>query len=533
MRIIKSLSFFIFLFLSSVLFGANYTLDIINIDEVGDNHRIKHQYTGIQYDVRIAAKGGLYPFTWELITAPSGMTIDSSTGQITWSNPTTGNHAVTVKVTDAENNTDQESYPSPGLQVIEDTNTDPTQRRFHFLDAVNGNDSTGNGTLATPWKTMGAIYTNHTTEQYPNDLVYFRAGTYSWPNVHSDSGRPKADLFVGGKHIIGFLGYPNETVYITGDDSDDGQPPTHWNYAHLDYLTDAWFSNIEFIDHYQYVIGPYPALRFTFYDTTVTDFRGGGSGSNSAVLVHGDNTDEKSVIVGNTFNDLEHQDEYAIVLYDATDFVIEDNIQYGDWGRFVGCKCDTNRIFIRHNQILPDGTEYPRYGIQVMHCIKGTVGTWNTEISFNFFKGTDRAIFSSDCCGFYDTGPGFVFRNTIYDFNVANSDVWYRSYQTDSGIETIYANVIINSDPEESGTPGTGTWYKDKCKFDTMTAAAFNSLFSFSDNLLGVYADNIVNSGGLLQGTYRTNYLGTHGWETGQEAEKIITGGIISGGNIR
>ncbi|HOF42896.1 MAG TPA: hypothetical protein PLF86_03520, partial [Candidatus Moranbacteria bacterium] len=42
--------------------AANYPLEIINVEEVGENNRIRFAYPGIEYNVVIAAEGGAYPF---------------------------------------------------------------------------------------------------------------------------------------------------------------------------------------------------------------------------------------------------------------------------------------------------------------------------------------------------------------------------------------------------------------------------------------------------------------------------------------
>ena len=45
---------------------------------------IDKAYPGIEYDYRLGVRGGKYPYAFELITAPNGMTIDSVTGVIKW-----------------------------------------------------------------------------------------------------------------------------------------------------------------------------------------------------------------------------------------------------------------------------------------------------------------------------------------------------------------------------------------------------------------------------------------------------------------
>src|SRR4051812_34834353 len=74
-------------------------------------HRIN--YPGQPYRIPVAVAFGAWPFRYELLTAPTGMTIGSQLqssggelvagpdyGVITWAQPTAGSHSVSVKVTD-------------------------------------------------------------------------------------------------------------------------------------------------------------------------------------------------------------------------------------------------------------------------------------------------------------------------------------------------------------------------------------------------------------------------------------------------
>lgn len=70
-------------------------------------NRYYKAYPGLRYEVPIAVIGGTFPNTYSLISGPSGMSIDASTGVLSWPNPTTTGspHTVTVRATDAAGGT--------------------------------------------------------------------------------------------------------------------------------------------------------------------------------------------------------------------------------------------------------------------------------------------------------------------------------------------------------------------------------------------------------------------------------------------
>ena len=127
--------------------AANYGLEIIqpqpNLDT---KSRFYKAYPGFEYNVRLAVTGGEFPYSFELTSAPAGVTIDNR-GEITWANPSASSspYNVTAKVTDAQTNTRSVSWT---ITV--------TTSGFRFIDAVNGKpaDQGGDGTKNNPWKSL-------------------------------------------------------------------------------------------------------------------------------------------------------------------------------------------------------------------------------------------------------------------------------------------------------------------------------------------------------------------------------------------
>src|SRR5687767_12569806 len=83
-----------------------YPLEITNIGPVGvngmsANNRIFRAYPGLEYNIRAAVVGGVYPFQYSLSGAPTGMTIDAATGEIRWPTPQSNASNITLTVRDS------------------------------------------------------------------------------------------------------------------------------------------------------------------------------------------------------------------------------------------------------------------------------------------------------------------------------------------------------------------------------------------------------------------------------------------------
>ena len=158
---------------------SDYPLEIASPKAVGDSpngmdpeHRIYRAYPGLEYDIRVAAIGGNYPFTYALANAPAGMTIDATTGEIVWPDPQDDANDITVTVTD-----------SSGAEVAETWSIAVGTAGFSFVDGVNG-DSGGAGTIDDPWRTLADVHTNGG----PDGIVYFRGGaTYTVDGMPIDN----------------------------------------------------------------------------------------------------------------------------------------------------------------------------------------------------------------------------------------------------------------------------------------------------------------------------------------------------------
>lgn len=128
-------------------------------------------------------------------------------------------------------------------------------------------------------------------------------------------------------------------------------------------------------------------------------------------------------------------------------------------------------------------------------CIDGNMQTANdTTIEFNKVIMSNVASVAMRINQGADAGQTYINRNTIV--GIVQMDT---VGETD-GPFTFTNNVIVNNDETNAnhltynGTPAAGR-------------------ITNTNDLVGVVADGIVDGDGKLQGSYRTTYLGTRGYE--------------------
>lgn len=222
------------------VFSANYALEIISPKASGSGspaipstNRIFKAYPGIEYNIRAAVRGGLYPYTYALSNAPSGMTINSRTGVITWTNPQSDATNITLTVTDAEGTQAQSTWSI-------------TVSTTGFLFVQTGYAGTQTGSISQPFNSLLSLLQNTGDGSYRNHAVYFREGTYYLTEYNDEYRRPgnatgKYGMNVGFQCPFTWIAYPGETVTINGDGR---------------YLMSAnvWFDRLNFTDFGDYLI---------------------------------------------------------------------------------------------------------------------------------------------------------------------------------------------------------------------------------------------------------------------------------------
>ena len=464
--------------------AADYPLEIIQPRAGLDTtNRFYKAYPGLEYNVRMAVIGGAYPFTYQLTTAPAGMTINSSTGEISWPNPTTSGspHSVTARITDSESS----------QQTVSWTIT-VTTSGFYFIDAVNGSynaarGGTGTGTAANPWKDMQDFYggtTNISTQPsakndnaYAGGFVYFKTGTYESNAMPSEDGWRVPFVYNNKPQV--WLAYPGHSPVISMAG------------AVIEFYSGG--SNLYFDGLYLKVNGNTNArcVRFSGTSNDVTFVRNtfdgdgmvGTGGGNNALLFFvnsGTGTNNRISVSHNTFTDV--GGGIGIEGYSAHKVLIEGNTATGIIGHAIYAKTSTQNWHIRGNKI----TNCAMTGVLVgNYSPSGDINISHNYINMN----SGNAIHLNEQYTTTSSGPFRAVRNTV------KGGIQINKVTTTNGLFHISNNVIINS---ASG---------DKL---TKNSIDYPTNLKVSGSLGGT--SGIINASGELLGEY-SSYLGTVGWQ--------------------
>lgn len=181
--------------------------------EIGAESTYLWAHEGVRYEVPIAVVGGAWPFRFEVIDGPMGMTIGSQLvrdgdrlrrpadyGVVRWTPPAGSEGALfsfTVRVSDQEGN----------VAEVE-VNGTVDASRFVFVAPSDGSPD-GDGTLAAPLRGFDALYRGISTDAtYSGRHVYFREGRYELVGGSDANGNARVG---GGAKPKVWRAYPDET----------------------------------------------------------------------------------------------------------------------------------------------------------------------------------------------------------------------------------------------------------------------------------------------------------------------------------
>jgi Putative Ig domain len=448
-------------------------------------NRYYKAYPGLTYDVAIAAVGGKYPYTYTLPASPSGMTVNSSTGEISWPSPTASGtpYAVTAQVTDSAGTTTKVSWT---ITV--------TTAGFVFVDAVNGKTaaSGGNGSAASPFKTIADFYLTKYDTTYKGQFVYFKSGTYSTATAPLEDSPPRIALEGAAKPLV-WLAYPGQTpvmdtsgAYIciySGEDNVYFEGLSIQNFAqNFGVRIDSSGNNVVFRNN-------------TFSNLPAS---AGGVGSNASALMiaDGGGIGNNWAILTNTFTNITGVG-YGLLGYATNNTLVQGNT-FTNFGNVqniaIGPKDSNTMWFIRNNRI--NISQGQGIWIDTYTVLQNNA---NFEISYNLVQvGSGYTFWLGQQAGGY--GPVTSFRNTYVGATVEVDNL-----TSSDGPVTFTNDVIVSS----SGS----------------VAAAVSSLLSLSTDLTGTSSTGIVDSSGNLAGNY-TKYLGIDGYQqTGSSSAPPTSGG--------
>jgi hypothetical protein len=467
--------------------ASNYPLEILQPKAgLTTTNRFYKAYPGLEYNVRMGVIGGLWPFNHQLTTAPSGMTINAFTGEITWASPLASGtpYSVTATVTDAENTVQTVSWT---ISV--------TTAGFIFVDAVNGTANTagGAGTVGNPWKTLKDVYGGDTEAAFRADhrvgeFVYWRAGTYDMDAHILSNGSDGLEILIRNstKPMV-WLGHPSDT-----------KPVFNMASAHL-YFEGSSGGNI-YLDSLDVRAPNARAMGIKIASSKnnvvlrrnkFSGIVGGTQGGNNAlVFINLWGEGQNYVFQDNEFTGVDRG--YGILNYRTTGVLVENNFLHAIGAvagnlesHAVGMKVLSRRWDVRDNLFRNNGgySIWEYYG-NALPALSGS-----NEISYNVIEeggGTVGLNTRQNAEG----DPIYVHRNTI----LANLE--QGRVDATNGPFYWYKNVIINS----SVAP------------DKMLKGAISApeRLIIENNLTGTAAEGIVDASGNLTAAY-AEFIGNRG----------------------
>lgn len=451
------------------------------------NNRFYRAYPGLLYEVRVAVAGGAYPYTHELLKAPTGMGINRSTGLITWNNPAAQSAAypILVKVVD-----------SLGTEKTVDWSVLVTTDQFIFVDQVNGKLG-ASGKINDPVKGFidvygGTAYADKYSTKNQGNFIYFKNGRYSLdgftaggPKVQWTNRQPVVFLAYPGQNPIiemskvAFSGVDTDVnnLYVDGFEIDTIDTPATTEYR-MGFRIGSLSNNVTF-------------RKNKFHNMSYTE----GPYNQSAIMISRDKVGKYWSFQDNEFYDL--HGGYGILGYMAQMVVIEDNYLHDmSRGHGIGPKADTSYWFIRNNRLVNVG--------DVGIWLYGSAGAGvedsfsNIEISYNYVLSDGLALSINQWQNPRISNIS-VYRNTLLGevayFHMKGGVEGYRQ----SG-HFLDGNIIIN---KNSGG---------------ITCGACNAagVSFFGRNLIGASASNMVDAKGTLIGEFAkySNFMGAAGERT-------------------
>lgn len=314
-------------------------------------------YPGIAYGYRLGVIGGKAPYTYTLVSAPTGVTISAVTGELSWTAPnsTTSPVSIQLKATDAL-----------GMSAEQTINVAVTSVGFYFVSTT-GNDNTGNGSFASPWKTIA-----HALKQgAEGDTLYVRGGNYTG-----------GFDFVSDK-ITRIIGYPGDT-----------KPAIDLNHSNINpRVSRTWVEGLElfnFSGHGFHVDGSQSDLVFRrnhmhhLYDPTESE--------NPSFIFFADNDYyDRIIIQDNIFHDLfdrgsglhgDYTANYhggASVMYNVRNALVENNEAWAIDGPCFKDKDNGQRNTFRSNYFHDCASG-------ALH-LSSQYGQDHIEVSWNVMKG--------------------------------------------------------------------------------------------------------------------------------------------------
>lgn len=457
--------------------------------ETGVHAQHRNAHPGIPWSTHVVIMGGAYPFRYELLQAPAGMTIgtdlDANYGVISWAEPQVGIHTVRARVVDQ----DRHRAASPSQPLELSFTLTVSTNRFVFIDPVHGLN-TNPGTLLAPLQTIAALHQGDSDQAlFSGRNVYLRAGTHPLDGMSTNFNNY---AMLDGKAPNVFIGYPGETAVLSlYQGSFRGRTATDFmlkdltiEHANADGVDQRFFAGIE------------TQQRNSFHRVVFRDYKMGTTeGENPSMVFYysgGPGSSPHSYV---SFHHCEFTGGMGAIstTYGVRYFSFQHNRLHhinttgnysptNGWG-LLYFKDSTRDVDVRANHAW-EGITAPLFtsfvGVGGQNHTESDYAYNNIRISYNFIKGFEHAYFGTYDGGSAATGSIDGFRNSI---------------------DGVVAEYIHTHPPQRS------RWV------DNVVTQGFDNMTSAFVGVGNVTGTGVLSASMTLDGAARAQYLGSVGAE--------------------
>lgn len=446
--------------------------------------RHRKAYPGLEYRIPIAVQGGAYPFKFEVISAPPGMTIGESVwdhdyGILTWTpDGVSGPHNVTVRITDQELNTVDAFFTVRA-----------TTEGFIFLDP--SVVTSGDGTINAPLKTFDDVHKGNAEDTtYSGYAIYLRGGQHQLTGWAANNMNYNV---VGTNKPIVWLGYPGETVEVDFSQS-------HVRLTDGINVGDDIFiggmkiknSRADMADSRFFFIGGGDGSRATFFEIDFENLVRGTAGNDNpggVVAFRGSTHREYFTVIGCTIE--EYSAPMIGSLYATRYGVMENNTLGPSSANSVNqglyLKESADYWSLRRNTSVNQNFGYGA----IEQMIEGSMGLQRVEIAYNTISTpsiTSTAVVYNWASNSVGDHRVWLYRNTIVGKVMGLNGEYTAVFEN---------NIVINNDnPQIADSSGNAV----RTKVDNVFATSSQQ-------------SQILNNSYQLIGDYRNSFLGRRGHE--------------------
>lgn len=472
---------------------------------------------------QVDVQGGAHPHVYQLIQAPSWMSIGQSYGD-------PGYGVLSGKPTAAISKNSPQTViirvwgqDQSSIDITETIATSNSLADFLFLDSVNGNDS-NNGSITAPFKTASKVMgTNLSSVTFSGARVFMKTGTYQWP-LYPDATSP--DGFHGycaidrTKVPVVYLTMPNSTVNIDASiaqiiDTGGGMTDLYFG-GHSTSTFTITGSSATAGDTHTFEI--YAANRCSWYLVKFVNpiNRANGSNTNSSSIytanaggmknyysIWGCSETGRSGSAGNSM--------LMTSMFSVQNFCMKWCTISGTAGFGVFFK-DSNingTVLGNSIQLLPEASSN---GTALLNgCQHGNATSNNVEFCFNFVRGGGIVL---DFQASTVAGIQWSYRNTICSQNTNYPAGLWNFGSSGTGPYSSENDVIVShSNVYGSPTPLGG---QAMTKSGTEAQLAWTGSFPPTGCPVNTTTGTLVNvSGGTQYATLYSKTANSRGWEIG------------------